>query len=146
MKKRSRPKRRVRSKRGDIVAIPLGDNEFAYGRLWRDCGVQVFDFISTDGKHPTNFDSLATKFFGSAMTKKIETGKWPIVGHLPFDNPEEAWTPPTFIHDLLDPRRYKIYERGSIRPASKQEIAGLEEEKLYFPDAFVDEIRRRFGK
>lgn len=145
MKRRSRVRRgRVRFKIGDIIAIPL-EGRFAFGRLLRDCGIQIYDVLKETVDLPDDISTTPTKFFSAVMDHHVKSRKWPIVGHLDFEDLEDEWSPPTYIQDLLDPRQFRIYAKGIMQSATRAEVRGLEQQVLYFPEGFVEELERRFN-
>ena len=136
----------VRPQTGDVFAIPLGDGRYCFGRLLHDCGIAIYDYRS---KNFPDMATLATKpirFHASIFDKAIRSGLWPRIGMLPADDESDNWSPPCFIRDELLEESFEIYERGRIRRATKEEIQGLEEQHMWFPDSFVEELRRRFRR
>jgi len=77
------------------------------------------------------------------MNHAVTRGRWKIVGHIPL---EEALVVPRphFIQDALKPESFSIYERGAIRPATKEECIGLEREAVWDPTHAEDRVRDHY--
>lgn len=76
--------------------------------------------------------TLPILFFAAVMHSAIRSGRWPVVGHVLRD--DGLRTPPKFIQDPLDARKFSIYEDGQIRTASRQECLGLERAAVWTPE------------
>jgi hypothetical protein len=124
---------------GDIFQVPLPDGRFAYGKVFRDASVGIYDTV---------FDSpvkLPIKspfaFFVGLYKYILEDGIWPIVGHEPFASTDEEWPPPYFIRDVIS-GDFSLYHKGVIRPSLETECRGLEEAAAWDADDVIDRIVR----
>lgn len=136
--------KRVRPRAGDVIAIPLGGGRFAFGRLLLDCGIAIYDYRSKSIPDVTSLSGKPIRFHASIFTSAISNGSWPRIGHLPAIKEANDWPPPCFIRDDLREDSYEIYERGKRRRATKDEVHGLEEQCMWYPEPFVKELKRRF--
>jgi hypothetical protein len=116
-------RRRIRPKVGDIFQISLPDGRFAYGRVFRDASVGIYQKISDSHAGPP-FES-AFAFVVGLYDDVLKSGLWPIVGHESFESEEDEWPKPAFIEDVIS-GAYSIYHKGEIHPSSKTECQGLE--------------------
>lgn len=130
--------KRIRPKIGDVFEIPLPDGRFAYGRVYDDAGVGIYNTITElSGSPPIGCRDF---MFNVGMYEDIlKSGKWQIVGHDPFESDESAYPPPSYIHDDLS-GEYSIYHRGEIRPASESECSGLEEAAVWDTHHIIERI------
>jgi hypothetical protein len=130
----------VKPKLGDIVRIPLRYGRYAYGRIYNDTVVGLYSCIT---KKPCSADEIAEKeivFYAGVFDTAIKSGKWKIIGSKPFAENEDSWPPPQYIQDIINPDKYQIYYKGEIRPASPEEIKGLDRAVIYKPEQLVEQI------
>ncbi len=128
---------------GDIVMIPLGDGVFVFGRLLRDASIAIYNLAA---KEAVELGLLASKdvlFEAGVFDTNIANGKWKIIGNIPFDNDDESWPSPQYIRDIINPDKYRIYYKGEMKPASEQDIQGLEKQVMYKPEELIKEIKKR---
>lgn len=130
---------------GDVVSIPIGDGMQMAARVLRDSSIQVFDDIFSDLPDIGRLRGTRTLCSPGVFDTAIKRGDWKKLGNLPFLDDQSSWPSPKFIRDVLQPDRYRIYERGSMRPASKEEVKGLEEQRMYKPEQLVDYLRQLKG-
>jgi hypothetical protein len=106
---------------GSFVKIRLDDEYHTYARILDGASFAFYDCRSrTD---ITNMKQIASckilninAVYNSAVTKK----RWLKVGKLPLED-ELKILPPEFIQDKIDPTKFRIYENGKIRPATRPE-------------------------
>src|SRR5437762_3139251 len=86
---------------GDVLAIPLKDDRVAFCRILKDACIGVYRYLSLsqDDLPPPGTEYL---FIVGAYRDILTSGKWPRVGHVPFENEEEAWPPPMVINDPIN--------------------------------------------
>ena len=123
---------RVRYRVGAVVAIPLPDGRFGYGRLYQNLNIGLFRVISAAPldvaeviRHPVG----PVLFFADAPVRE---GTWPVIGTFPFRSEEESWPPPARGHGLV----YWVGVDMKIA-ASEAEVAGLEYDTLRDADEIV---------
>ena len=74
---------RVRVRIGDVLEIPLPNGKFAYGRVYDDAGVGIYEEISdTPGNPPIG--SRKFMFNVGIYEDVLTTGEWEIVGERSF--------------------------------------------------------------
>lgn len=131
-------KKRIKVKIGDVFQISLPNGKYAYGRTFRDAGAGFYKEITDEpGKPPIG--SRNYMFIIAFQDDVVEKGECPIVGYDPFENEEEAWAPPTYVYDGLF-KVYRIYHKGEMRNAKKEECEGLETTIIWRIDNVIDRI------
>jgi len=124
---------------GDIFQVPLPDGRFAYGKVFRDASVGIYETIfNTPASVPIK---SAFVFIVGLYADVLKSGTWPIVGHEPFASADEEWPPPHFIKDVIS-GEYSLYHKGIIRPSSETECRGLEQAAVWDADDIIDRILR----
>lgn len=134
--------RKVKHKLGDVVSIPLPDSRYAAGRLFRDASIGVFAVIFDKPPAIEDVANRPTAFVTGCFTSAIKDGHWKVIGTIPFSNDDEAWGPPTYIQDFINPKKFRIYHMGKMRPATADEVRGLGKAEMYKPEQLVDRILR----
>jgi hypothetical protein len=132
-------KRRV----GDIVKIPLGDTTHAYARVLPDASFAFYDSRGTEEMEIDRIVGLPVLFFAAVMKRAINSGRWKVVGHISRGDGLRA--PPQFIQDPLDKNRFRIYEDGQMRPATRQECLGLECAAVWEPEHVEGRLRDHYA-
>ena len=122
---------------GDIFQIPLPDGRYAYGKVFRDASVGIYETI---------FDSPAELpiessfvFIVGLYDDVLKSGTWPIIGHVPFSSTEDEWPPPHLIKDVIS-GEYSVYHKGVIRPSTESECRGLEQAAVWDVEHVIDRI------
>ena len=64
---------------GDIFQIPLPNGRFAYGKVFRDASVGIYDTIFDAPAQPPIKSSFA--FIVGLYDDILKSGVWPIIGH-----------------------------------------------------------------
>lgn len=141
MKKQSK---RIRPKTGDVVAIPPSDGRFACGRLLNDASIAIYDRLFEELPTIEQVAGCGIRFFTGLFDTAIRTQEWPRIGNIPGQTDDEDWAPPCYIFDELTEDSYEIYDRGKIRPATLEEIKGIEEQVMRYPEHLIEEIERQF--
>ncbi|HBO46104.1 MAG TPA: hypothetical protein DD670_19710 [Planctomycetaceae bacterium] len=135
--------KRKRPKLGDIIEIPLLSGKYAYGRLFRDYDIGIYGTLREERTPCETIVKDTIAFHSGFVDRLIRNGTWPIVGSQPFANDEEGWAPPSVVKDMVTPGRYRIYHKGELRPATPEEVEGLEESGMCSPENLVFEILQR---
>lgn len=126
----------------DVVEIPLPDGTYAAGRLYNDASIGIFDARFSSPISINQVEKLPTAFVTACLDSAIDDGTWRVIGKIPFENSEEEWAPPRYIEDIVEPGNYDIYYKGKIRPATKDEIIGLEPAIMLTADGLIERIRK----
>jgi hypothetical protein len=128
---------------GDFVKINLGDGFHTYGRILEEAQFAIYDCRSKVDVPIDVVADSAVLFFVSVMNHAVTKGRWPIVGSLPLSaalkNP-----PPRFMQDAINKNSFRIYQKGKIRPATREECSGLEREAVWEPTHVEDRIRDHY--
>ena len=132
---------KVRYRIGDIIAIPLETEMYAFARVYRDATIAIFDLVADRFLSAQDICTRHISFFAAFFDDAIIDGTWPLIGHYSFEDEEAAWPPPRMVRDVIDPTRFRIYHRGKIRPASQEEVANLDPVLMYRPNQLVDRIK-----
>ncbi|NVJ58781.1 MAG: hypothetical protein HWE27_00235 [Gammaproteobacteria bacterium] len=111
---------------GDILCIPYG-NKFIYGRVKRDASIEVFNKVFDSKADLNSIPMNKVLLTSSVFFEDVESGRWSIIGNIPFESEESSWPPPMYIQDILNPSKYSIYYKGEKNKASKDEVENLEE-------------------
>ncbi len=127
---------------GDIVQIRLDQHKFTYGQLLNDASIGVFNIISDSVVSSEELEGLDKIFYSGVFDTSIVNGDWLVVGNIPFENEEESWAPPVYIQDIINPEKYRIYYRGEMRPATKEQIVGLEKQAMRKPRELLDVLNK----
>jgi hypothetical protein len=128
---------------GDIVKIDQGDGFHSYARVLEE---GLFAFYDSRTREDLSIDQIlarAVLFIVPVMNHAVTRGRWRVMGNASL---EEALKnpPPRFMQDALDPDLFRIYEKGKIRPASKEECVGLEREAAWDPTHIEDRLRDHY--
>ncbi|WP_138419646.1 Imm26 family immunity protein [Aquibacillus sediminis] len=129
-------KRRRRLKIGDVYAIPLPNEKYAFGKVFKDAGFGIYEHIGD------SIDDLPDKEeyqFNVGVYKDVLTsGKWEVVDNRPFSN-EETFPPPKYIRDTIS-GEFSIYYKGEIRKSNKAECEGLEAAAVWDEHHLIERI------
>lgn len=116
-------KKKIRLKLGNIYEIGLPDGKKAYGRLFKEYTLGIYDKICNDvGELP---EENEYRFFVGVYKDLLQDGVWPVVGNRKFDSEEEAWAPPRCVVDAVTGVG-SLYHKGEIIPCSYEECRDLE--------------------
>lgn len=137
---RGRPRRIV----GSVVQVPLGDGSHSYGQILAEADFAFFDIRSSGPITAAEVVNRPVLFRVAVMNHAVTSGRWPIVGSAPIrsdlQRPQQK-----FIQDKLNPNQFEIYFGGQIRPASREECAGLEAAAVWEPEHVEDRLRDHFA-
>ncbi|MBK6725570.1 MAG: hypothetical protein IPG58_20590 [Acidobacteria bacterium] len=132
--------KRIRRKIGDVIQIALPDGRFAYGRLYDDASVGIYDHVTDEPNKPP-IGSREFKFYVGIYNDVITQKRVQIVGHDKFVEPESQWPPPTSILDPIS-GEYSLYHQGVIKEASREECEGLAEASVWDLKHIIDRIMK----
>jgi len=134
---------RIRRRVGDVVSILLdGKHEIAYAAILEQSKFAVFD-----GRDVSNAEGALQRpplFYVSVMNSAVTSGRWPIVAFLP-ERIAHLQAPPTFMQDPLRPEKFQIYDRGTMRPATRAECESLERTAVWDAEHVEDRIRDTYA-
>ncbi len=116
------PIKRQKRKSGDFVQINLDGGFHSYARVLGEAQFAFYDSRTTNDWLVDRISASAILFSVAVMNHAVTRGRWKIVGHIPLE--EALLVPrPRFMQDALNPHTFSIYERGAIRPATRERNA-----------------------
>ena len=130
---------------GDLVAIPLARGRWGYARHYRSATLGLLE-VCSDSVKALNDVIDAAVFRFVEYCEPTDSPTWVYLGKSKFDSEEEAWGPPTFVRDVINPREVRILDHGQMREATEEEIRGLSEHKLLFPETISDILEEHFRR
>lgn len=114
---------------GQIVAIPLPDKRFAYGKVFNDYDIGVYNLLSDEIEPVERVVKKKFLFYNAVTDRAIKNGDFIVIGEQPFPDEESAWAPAmaTGIYpDDPDIGVLHIIHKGEMRPAEPAEAAGMD--------------------
>lgn len=129
--------KRIRPKVGDIFQIALPDGRYAYGKVFRDASVGIYQRIFDSMTVPPIMSPFA--FFVGIYNDILKSGIWPIVGHESFTSEEAEWPPPNYVKDVIS-GEYSIYHKGQMHSSTEKECRGLEPAAVWDTQHVIDRI------
>ena len=141
-KEQRRYQNRVRVRPGDVFAIRLGDEYFAYCRDVADGNFEFFSERTIGIGDIDDIRDLSVAFTIPVSIQLMKAGEWPKVGRLPLE--ERRSLPVKYSHRAVGSEQIEIYENGEFRPASMEEAEGLERLALWREVHVVDRLRDMF--
>ena len=115
--------RKKRLKLGDIYEIALPNNKNAYGRLYKEYTLAIYNKLCNNVEEIPEEENY--KFFCGVYKNLLQDGEWKIVGNREFENEEDAWPPPTCVVDALTGKGSICY-KGEIISSNYEECENLE--------------------
>lgn len=132
----SKQKKR-RLKLGDIYEIQLPNGMNAYGRLFKECTLAIYDTRCCDiSELPQN---ETYQFYVSVYKDLLQNGEWKIVGNRKFESEEDAWSPPRCVVDAIT-KKGSLYYKGEIIPCSYEECKNLEVVAVWDKHHLIDRL------
>jgi len=131
---------------GDVIAIPLKDNRHGYARTYADARLGILDIAPTED--PLSLEEIkqrggrVTFFMGYA--EPTDHPEWIYLGCWSFGSKQEATPPPVYVEDVLSPGSYNILDGHRFYRATKEQITGLEEQVLNFPEHIRERVEKHF--
>ena len=141
----SRKRKNTRSV-GDIVSVPLGANQAAFGWVLNDPLVAFFDYV-TDADVVPDIEIIVKKpivFRLWVMKYAFSGGLWVVVGHLPV--PADVLEPPWFFKQDPITVRLSVTQTGAEEvPADVERCKALECAAVWDPQHVADRLRDHFA-
>lgn len=126
-----------RLKLGDIYEIPLPNGLNAYGRLYKEFTLAVYETICSDFKQLPPNDKY--RFFVGVYKDLLQDGIWRIVDNIKFDKEEDAWAPPQCVVDAITGIG-SIYYKGEMESCSYDKCKDLEIVAAWDRNHLIDRI------
>ena len=130
--------KKAKIKLGDIFQIPLPNGKFAYGRVYRDACIAIYQEMTDLPNQVPKEEKF--QFIVGFYQDILKTGQWQLVGNRPFQNKDEEWPPPMFVIDKIS-GGFSIYHKGEFSKSKKEECLGLEEAAVWDAEHIIDRIR-----
>lgn len=126
-----------RIKIGDIYAIPLPNGKYAYGRVFKDAGIGIYNKI---GENKEDVPKEEIYLFIVGIYKDIlQSGEWTFILNKPFESEEDAWPPKMANYDMIS-GRYNIYHKGEFYLSTKEECENFEVAAVWDSHHIIDRI------
>lgn len=135
--------KRQRRTVGAVIAIPLGDGNWAFGRALESPLMAFYDLRSTTLLTPEAVVQAPILFRIWVVKSALRKGGWQIVGRIPLE-PELLESPWFFKVDPLSGAITKARDRDEV-PASREEAAGLERAAVWEAWHVVDRLNDHFA-
>lgn len=124
-------------KLGDIFEIKLPDGKKAYGRLYKEYTLAIYDQVCDDISELREGEDY--RFFVGVYRDLLQDGIWPIVANRKFESDNDAWPPPQCVVDAITGVG-SLYYKGKITPCSYEECKGLEVVSAWDREHVIDRI------
>jgi hypothetical protein len=139
-------KRRVRRTIGDVVEVPLGDEELGFALVLDEPLIAFFDLHCRRDSVPAVADIVrsALAFRIWVMNRAITHGVWPVIGHVSV--PQAVLEPPWFFKQDPISKEVTVTKTGAeeIPPAPGQ-VDVLERAAVWDPEHVVDRLQDHFA-
>jgi hypothetical protein len=137
---------------GSIVAIPLPEGQFAFGKVYRD-QMAIYDLVLDHIPEISKVLDKPILFFHDGTDDGIKKGLWPVIGEQPFVEPDDAWGPPKATCYNRAENRWTMFglprvnHKGEDWVATLEQVQGLEIMKISpTVESFVRSIVNRLIK
>lgn len=118
-------KKSIRYKVGDVIALPLRDGSFGYGRVLKQPEIAFYDLHSLQKLSLDEVVTHSILFKLFVQDEAIKDGSWEIIGSAPLSN--ELLRPhPYFVWGPLQERPFITYDGSEKILATPEECKGLE--------------------
>ena len=77
---------KIRRRIGDVLAIPLGDGTYSYGRVIREPLIAFYDLRSEEVPPLKTVLSAPLAFILFVMSYAVEDGDWQVIGNRPLED------------------------------------------------------------
>jgi hypothetical protein len=141
---KSSKKRAIRRKQGDILLIPLGNEEYGFGRVLPSV---LYAFY--DARSPPNFsiDEIIGRpilFKVCVMDYAVKKGIWKVIGNAPLT--EDLLIEPWFFKKDPISGVLTLYRdsTGEEIPATRNDCEKLERAAVWDPEHVADRLRDHF--
>jgi hypothetical protein len=128
-------KRRI--KIGDIYAIPLPNGKYAYGRVFKDAGIGIYNKMGENIEDIPKEDDYM--FIVGVYRDVLQSGDWNFVINKKFETEEDAWPPKMANYDMIS-KKYNIYYKGEFSPSIEDECKDLEVAAIWDSHHIIDRI------
>ena len=127
-------KRKKRPVAGEVIAIPLRDGSFGFGRILKDGANAFYDCKAPEILPISQIISQPVLFRLWVFDDLIQDGTWPIIGRAPLSE-DLSNTLPSFIWAFFHPHPFIVTaDSPEMIPATPEECQGLERVAVWTPE------------
>jgi hypothetical protein len=137
--------RKIRRNPGDVIAIPLGDGTFGFGRVLREPLIAFYDLRSSNLLRLEEILCAPVFLTLLVMNYPITSGSWPVIGNAPL--PNELLKEPLFFKKDPITGALTVYRdsTGEEVPATREECKELECAAVWEPHHIADRLQDHFA-
>lgn len=128
MTKSKETSKKQKYKVGQIVAIPLPDGTFAYGKVFNNLAVGVYDYLSAGIDPVERVVNHKILFFSAVTDRAITYGAFTVIGEQPFPDEDSAWAPAMAAGIFPEDHSIgmlHITHKGHYLPATPDQARGM---------------------
>jgi len=129
---------------GDFLKIELGDGFHAYARLLDGSNFAFYNKRANCDIPLDEIKNMEIAFTIAVMGDAVKGGGWSVIGNVPLDEKLKT-IPPKFTQDIFDKNKFRIFENGEFRSATKAECEGLERSAVWSRVHVEDRLRDYFS-
>jgi hypothetical protein len=122
---------------GDVLAIPLPNNKYAFGRLHKESCIAIYEHIGSYINDVPKREEY--HFIVGVYQDVLKSGEWTVIDKRSFKSEDEAWPPPMCVIDSIS-GGCSIYHKGEFINATKAECDGLEVAAVWDKTHIIDRI------
>ena len=130
---------------GGVFEIQIDNEYFVYGQILPHSECAIFDYKSVKPLVDVGLLNKAQLMFVVGFYNYIIRDRiWPVVGKLPIREDLQS-PPPYYIYDKAT-NKFNLYDNktGLTKPATKEEVKGLECAAVWDANHIVDRIRSHY--
>lgn len=138
-------RKKIRRIQGNVIAIPLSDGHYGYGRILREPMIAFYDLRSSEILPVDTVLSSSIAFTVFVMNYPISEGHWQVIGSAPLES--GLLKEPLFFKKDPINGALTIYRdsSGEEVPATKEQCADLECAAVWNPDHIIDRLQDHFA-
>jgi hypothetical protein len=129
------PRNKIRI--GDVFAIPLPNENYAFGRLFKENCIAIYHHVGVSKKDIPTTEEY--QFIVGVYLDVLTSGKWTVIDNRPFKTDDEAWPLPMCVIDSIS-GKYSIYHKGEFFNSSKEKCKDLEVAAVWDENHLIDRI------
>lgn len=133
---------KIRRRPGDVFVIPLGGQFYSFGRVLNGPLVAFYDLRATGVPDIDCILAANVIFRIWVMDTAIASGHWPVVGNRLIE--PYLLVPPRFYSQNLRTGALRMHHRGVERPATIDDVRGLECAVIWEPHHVEERLRDHF--
>ena len=138
-------KKRIRRKLGDVIAVPLRDGLFGYGRVLREPLIAFYNLQSSEPLPLEKIVLAPVAFVLFVMNSAIIDGDWSVLGNIPLS--ADLLQEPLFFKKDSITGALSTYRdsTGEETPATREQCKGLECAAVWEPNHIADRLSDYFS-